>query len=261
MKLNCPVTVREVNPQINRIYKKLTETFRNPSPPPTRSTVLWKPWNSSLPSRRTTSPKRVTSCSMSSCRLPSLPPTQEKKWEASRLAMHGAYKWDKFLPRVEDPQDILTFLDHHFDWLPRWPKPGRADSERFASAGLRLRSRHHRGSQDFDPTNPRSFAVSAACSRKTSRPSFARPLSSSSLSSATGGSTLLAQSWRPDQMRSLCVDWASAVDRIEHTTTSEKATLVVLLGMINSPHWRPHIVRRNGNCWNTSLRFRTTLSL
>ena len=40
---------------------------------------------------------------------------QEKKWEASRLTMRGAYKWDRFLPWVGDPQEILTFLDHHFD--------------------------------------------------------------------------------------------------------------------------------------------------
>jgi len=39
----------------------------------------------------------------------------EKKWEASLLTMHGTYKWDKFLPWVEDRQDILTFLDHHLD--------------------------------------------------------------------------------------------------------------------------------------------------
>ena len=45
----------------------------------------------------------------------SLPYSQEKKWDASRLTMHGAYKWDKFLPWVEDPKDILAFLDHHFD--------------------------------------------------------------------------------------------------------------------------------------------------
>lgn len=29
--------------------------------------------------------------------------------------MCSAYKWDKFLPWVEDPRDILTLLDHHFD--------------------------------------------------------------------------------------------------------------------------------------------------
>ena len=28
--------------------------------------------------------------------------------------MHGAHKWDKFLPCAEDPQDILAFLTYHF---------------------------------------------------------------------------------------------------------------------------------------------------
>jgi len=43
-------------------------------------------------------------------------------------------------------------------------------------------------------------------------------------------------------MRSLCVDWASAVDGIEHTYDVQKATLAVLFGMINSSHRRPHNV-------------------
>jgi len=43
-------------------------------------------------------------------------------------------------------------------------------------------------------------------------------------------------------MRSLCVDWASAIDGIEHTCDVQKATLAVLFGMVNSSHWRPHIV-------------------
>jgi hypothetical protein len=46
----------------------------------------------------------------------------------------------------------------------------------------------------------------------------------------------------PDQMRSFCVDWASTVDSIEHTHDVQKASLTVLFGMMNSPHWRPHIV-------------------
>ncbi|KAF9784001.1 hypothetical protein BJ322DRAFT_1068077 [Thelephora terrestris] len=46
----------------------------------------------------------------------------------------------------------------------------------------------------------------------------------------------------PDQMRSLCLDWASVVDSIDHTHDVQKAILAVLLGMINSPHWRPHIL-------------------
>jgi len=40
----------------------------------------------------------------------------------------------------------------------------------------------------------------------------------------------------------MCVDWASAVDNIKYTYDVQKATLAVLFGMINSPHWCPHIV-------------------
>lgn len=45
--------------------------------------------------------------------------SQEKKWEVPRLTMHGAYKWDKLLPWLEDPQNILVFLDYHFGLATR----------------------------------------------------------------------------------------------------------------------------------------------
>ena len=49
-----------------------------------------------------------------------------------------------------------------------------------------------------------------------------------------------------DEMESLCVNWASAVDEVGHSTpTVQKAALAVLLDMMNSPHWRPHIVPGN----------------
>ena len=41
--------------------------------------------------------------------------SQEKKWDASRLTMHGANKQDEPFQLVKDPRDILTFLGHHFD--------------------------------------------------------------------------------------------------------------------------------------------------
>ena len=46
-------------------------------------------------------------------------------------------------------------------------------------------------------------------------------------------------------MRDFCMDWASAVDSIEHTYVVQKAILAVLLGMINSTHWRPCVVVEN----------------
>ena len=37
------------------------------------------------------------------------------KWDAARLAMHGAFKWDGYYPMVSSPQEVLSFLGYHFD--------------------------------------------------------------------------------------------------------------------------------------------------
>jgi hypothetical protein len=39
----------------------------------------------------------------------------DKKCEAARPTMNGAYSWDKYLPWVEDPKDVLVFLEHHIE--------------------------------------------------------------------------------------------------------------------------------------------------
>ena len=50
------------------------------------------------------------------------------------------------------------------------------------------------------------------------------------------------QIMKPDEMKSFCADWASTMDSIEDTDDVKRAGLTVLFEMINSPHWRPHIV-------------------
>ena len=40
---------------------------------------------------------------------------EDTKWEAARLTMNGAYNWDKYLPWVEEPKDVLAFLEYHFE--------------------------------------------------------------------------------------------------------------------------------------------------
>jgi len=121
----------------------------------------------------------------------SLAYTQEK-WEGSHLAMHGAYKRDKFLPWVEDSQGILT-LDHDsFDLADRCSQDQHEPIQNtfralaYASDSVTIEALGH-----LTRSNPLSFAVSATCTRTTSCSSFERPLSSSSPPSMTNGSTLL----------------------------------------------------------------------
>jgi hypothetical protein len=168
---------------------------------------------------------------------------QEKKWVASRFTMHGAYKWNKHLPWVEDPNDILVFLDHHFDLATRGdrnqdePIQNALHALTYASGPDTIEALER-----FDPTEP-SFVRGICHICQDDKPSQLRKAALLFL-------PLIGDEWfntprpvmEPDQMKSLCVNWASAVDRIDHSHEVQKATLVVLLGMMNSPHWRPHIV-------------------
>lgn len=173
--------------------------------------------------------------------------TTKKKWEAPRLTLHGAYKWDKTLPWIEDPQDILTFLGHHFDTAPKssgeeWDMPIQNALRALAYAHDQTTTE---ALSKFDPTDP-SF-VRGICyvyqkhkpfQLRKAAPSFFLPL--------------IGDKWfstdhpimEPDQMKKSCIDWAQNVNGIEYTHGVQKATLAVLFGMINSPHWRPHIVTK-----------------
>ena len=173
----------------------------------------------------------------------SLSYSQEKKWEASRLTMHGAYKRDRFMPWVEDPHDLLTFLDHHFGLAIRHdqnqdePIQNALRALAYASGPVTLEALER-----FDPTEP-SFVRGICYAFQGNKPSQLRKTALVFL-------PLIGDRWfnttrpimKPDQMKRLCVDWASAVDGIEHTCDVQNVILAVFFGMINSPHWRPHIV-------------------
>jgi len=113
--------------------------------------------------------------------------SQEKKWEV-RLTMRRACKWDTFLPWVKEPQDIFTFLDHHFDLSTRGVEIKASQLRTLCMCWLTLRSA--KSLKRFGPTEP-SFVCSI---RMASRSGFARSLPPYLLP-AIDGSTLPIQSW------------------------------------------------------------------
>ena len=169
--------------------------------------------------------------------------TTKKKWTAARLMMDGAYNWDKFLPWVGDPSHILTFLNHHFDLITKsdenWETPIQNSLRAIAYASDKDTVE---ALTKFDPTQP--LFVRGICYTYQDDRSFQLR------KAALFFLPLVGERWfnapepimDDDQMRKLCIDWASSVDGIEHTYDVQKAVLAVLFGMINSPHWRPHIV-------------------
>ena len=169
--------------------------------------------------------------------------SEEKKWDASRLAMHGAYKSDKFLPSVEDPHNILAFLEHHFDLATSGGK-GQDGPIQDALYALAYASgpTATEALEDFDPTNP-SFVRGICCAFQDNKPFELRKAALFFLPRISDKLFNTPQPiMKPDEMKGFCADWASTVDNMEFSDEVKVATLTALFGMINSPHWRPHIV-------------------
>jgi hypothetical protein len=175
----------------------------------------------------------------------------QEKWKASRLSLHGAYKRDNFLPPVGDPQHILTFLGHHFDSITEsgqnQQNPIQDEPIQDALRALAYASgpTTTNALNRFNPTEA-SFVRGISYVYQDDKPFELRKAALFFL-------PLIGDRWfntpdpimDPDEMESFCVNWASAVDAIEHTDDVRKAILAVLFRMINSPHWRPHIVPEN----------------
>jgi len=182
---------------------------------------------------------------------------QEVHLEASHLAMHGAYKWGGPLPWVGDPHNILTFLNQQFGsiandsqnqhaWVPYCRKPIQNQDEPIQNALYTLASASGpvtiKALKDFNPVEP-LFVWGIYYAFQVDRPLQLRRAAFLFL-------PLISDKWfnspdiimDPSELKSFCVGWASVVDNIDHTHGVQKAALTVLLGMINSSHWRPHIV-------------------
>ena len=169
--------------------------------------------------------------------------SQEKKWNTSRLTVHGAYKRNQPFPLVDDPRDLLTFLVHHFDMAIKGdetqdePIQDALRALAYASGPITIEAL-----KDFNPTEL-SFVRGIHYVYQKSKPLELRRAALFFL-------PLIGDKWfdtphpimEPDQMKSLCTNWASTVDDLELTPDIQKAALAVLFGIINSPHWRPHIV-------------------
>jgi len=110
--------------------------------------------------------------------------------------MHGAYNRDRFLPWVEDPQDIIVFLDHHFDLATQG---GKNQDEPIQNALRALAYASNSFTIEalklFDPAEPSFLRGICYVFQDDSRSSFARPRSFSFLLLSADGSAPLTRSW------------------------------------------------------------------
>ena len=166
-------------------------------------------------------------------------------WKASRFAVHGAYKWDRFLPWVQDPSDLIKFLSHHFDLLTEGegeiagePVQDTLRALAYASGEATMEAL-----KKFDPTDKwfvnglRKVFGSDRPFQTRKAALFLMPI----IQDRWFDDSLEEDVMPDDQKTEFCKNWASAVDGIEHTPDVKKATSSTLFSMLNSNRWRSHI--------------------
>jgi hypothetical protein len=167
----------------------------------------------------------------------------DKKWDAARLTMNSAYKWDKYLPWVKDPKDILVFLEHHFELQANGETQDIPITSALRALAYAFGKETIEGLEKFDCTQL-SHVKGICRSFKNEKPFQLRK--------AILFYIPLVESWwfdpeveilDEDGRREFCHDWAFCVDGIEQTKDVKKAVASVLLGMANSAMWRPHVPR------------------
>lgn len=170
---------------------------------------------------------------------------KEDVWKASRFAVHGAYKWDRFLPWVQDPSDLIKFLSHHFtlqvngeDEVVGEPIQDTLRALAYASGEVTIEAL-----KKFNPAE-KWFVDGIRKAFESDRPFQTRK-------AALFLMPIVQDKWfddslpedviSDDQKTDFCKNWASAVDGIEHTFDVKKATSSTLFSMLNSNKWRSHI--------------------
>ena len=173
---------------------------------------------------------------------------KEKIWEAARLAIHGAYNWDKYLPWIEGPDDVIKFLVHHFTIQAKGEDDVAAQPVEDILRAIAYSSNETtlEGLKKFDYTN-KLFVGGVRKALEDDRSFETRK-------AALFLMPIIQDKWFDDSFEDVvsdeekdefCKNWASAVDGIEHTADVKKATCETFFAMLNSKKWRSHIVKDN----------------
>ena len=226
-----------------RIFSKLESTFANHA---------IQEYSRSLDAMRLIAPLENNTIAQSSYSLfrviLSSSFEKEEIWTAARFAMHGAYKWDKFLPWVEGPDDVIDFLAHHFaiqakgeDDVAKQPIEDALRAIAYASNETTLEVLKR-----FDHTD-KVFVDGIRKAFEEDRPFQTRK-------AAVFIMPIIQDKWFDDSSEGImsdeekdefCKNWGSAADNVKRSIDKRKATCATLFAMLNSEQWRSHIVMDN----------------
>ena len=164
--------------------------------------------------------------------------TGETKWKAARLAIHGAYKWDLYMPWLHDAKDVIAFLEHTLEF------PCAEEEQDMALQGAyrALAYASKRDMLDGYDMKKRSIVDGTIAAFSHQKPFQLWKAILFFLDVVEGQwFNSEVEIMNEERRRELIQKLVDNMEHIEPTVDVLCAILSILLGMADSPMWRPHI--------------------
>lgn len=164
--------------------------------------------------------------------------TGEIKWKAARLALYGAYKWDLYMPWLNDAKHVIAFFEHTLEF------PGAEEEQDMAlqsayRAFAYASKREMLDEYDFKTRLIVDGTIAAFSHRKPFQLwkaiLFFLPVVEGQWFNSG------VEVMNEEKRRELIQKLVDNTGHIEQTIDVLSAILSVLFGMADSPMWRPHL--------------------
>ena len=164
------------------------------------------------------------------------------KWEAARLAMHGAFKWEGYYPMVSSPQEVLSFLEYHFDLQSKGENQDEAIQYAIRALALGASPTCLEALAQFDPT-VHPFFDGIRSLFHPEKPHELRKAAICFLSHIEARwFPVFSEHVSPDAVQEFCEDLVSAVNEVfVDELEVKRAATSILLSMADATTFRLHI--------------------
>jgi len=164
--------------------------------------------------------------------------TGEIKWKAARLALYGAYKWDLYMPWLNDAKEVITFFEHTLEF----PCAEEEQDMALQSAYRALAYASKREMLDEYDMKKRLIVDGTVAAFSHQKPFQLWKAVLFFLDVVEGqwfnsGAEIMNEEKRRELVQKL----VDNMDHIEPTIDVLCAILSILFGMADSPMWRPHL--------------------
>jgi hypothetical protein len=164
------------------------------------------------------------------------------KWEAARLALHGAFKWDGYYPMVTGPKEVLSFLDYHFDLQAKGENQDEAIQYAVRALAFGANQTCLDALAQFDPT-VRPFFDGIRSLFHSDKPHELKKAGLCFLSRIEARwFPIFSEHVSPDAVQDFCEDLVSVVNEVfTDEVEVKRAATTVLLSMADTSPFRLHI--------------------